>query len=89
MKIKRFKKSQEFRVLLSTHTNAAPFSVYVTANQIRYGIGDDYWTNAATQKALDALEFQRGGDGIADQCTSGITGVWEGRNVQLDVSNRV
>ena len=88
-KIKRFKKSQEFRVLLSTPSQiGSPFSVYVTANQIRYGIGDDYWTNAAVQKALDALEFTRSGDGVADQCASGIAGMWEGRNIQLDLSNR-
>jgi hypothetical protein len=90
MKIKRFKKSQEFRVMLSTPTQIlAPFSVYATASAIRQGLGDDYWTNAAVQKALDALEFQRSGSGTADQCASGIAGMWEGRNVQLDLSNRV
>lgn len=90
MKIKRFKKSQEFRVLLSTPSQIlAPFSVYATANQIRQGLGDDYWTNAATQKALDALEYQRSGKGVADQCATGISGYWEGRKVEINLSNRV
>jgi hypothetical protein len=42
--------------------------------------------NAATQKALDALEFIRSGDGIADQCSTGLSGTWESLPVQLNMA---
>ena len=80
MSIKRFKQSQKFRVCIGN------VSFYATAKQIRYGVGDFTTCNAATQKALDALEFTRSGDGFADQCAVGIAGVWEGINVQLNIS---
>jgi len=67
MQIKRFKQGQRFRVIVG----AACF--YATAGQIRSGVGDFVKCNAATQKALDALEFQR-------------TGIWEGVPVQLNVA---
>ena len=80
MQIKRFKQSQRFRVIVGT----ACF--YATASQIRTGVGDFVNCNAATQKALDALEFQRSGTGAADQCAVGLGGTWEGLQVQLNVA---
>ncbi len=80
MKMYRFKQAQRFRVIVG----AACF--YATAKQIRNGVGDFGACNAATQKALDSLEFQRSGSGIADQCAVGLAGTWEGLNVQLNVA---
>ena len=79
MNIKRFKQTQKFRVIIDRA------SFYATTRQIRWGVGGFSACNAATQKALDALEFTRSGDGVADQCASGIAGTWEGLNVQLDM----
>lgn len=76
----KFKPSQKFRVIVGDA------SFYSTAKQIRYGVGDFMKCNAATQKALDALEFTKSGSGVADQCTCGIAGTWEGLNVQLNVA---
>lgn len=78
--VKRFKQSQKFRVIVGQ----ACF--YATATQIRNGVGDFTKCNAATQKALDALEYIRSGTGIADQCTSGLAGTWEDLAVQLTVA---
>ena len=80
MTIKRFKQTQRFRVIVGS----ACF--YATARQIRNGVGDFVKCNAATQKALDALEFQRSGSGAADQCSVGLAGIWEGVPVQLNVA---
>ena len=80
MNIKRFNQNQKFRVIV----DSACF--YATAKQIRSGIGDFAKCNAATQKALDALEFTRSGDGIAEQCATGLAGTWEGLQVQLNVA---
>ncbi len=80
MQIKRFKQSQRFRLIVG----AACF--YAPAGQIRSGVGDFVKCNAATQKALDALEFQRSGTGAADQCSVGLAGTWEGVPVQLNVA---
>jgi len=80
MSIKRFKQSQKFRVCIGN------VSFYATAKQIRYGVGDFSTCNAATQKALDALEFTRSGDGVADQCAVGLAGTWEGMQVQLNIA---
>lgn len=80
MKINRFRQTQKFRVIVG----AASF--YATARDIRNGVGDFTKCNAATQKALDALEFTRSGEGAADQCACGIAGTWEGLNVQLDMA---
>jgi hypothetical protein len=79
MNIKRFKQTQKFRVIIDR------VSFFATARQIRWGVGGLSICNAATQKALDALEYTRSGDGIADQCATGIAGTWEGMNVQLDM----
>ena len=80
MTIKRFKQSQKFRVIVGT----ACF--YATAKQIRYGVGDFSKCNAATQKALDALEYTRSGKGTADMCAVGLAGTWEGLQVQLNIA---
>jgi hypothetical protein len=84
MQIKRFKQSQRFRVIVGDTVYAACF--YATAKQIRNGVGDFVKCNAATQKALDALEFQRSGTGAADQCSVGLAGTWEDIAVQLNVA---
>ena len=78
--MKRFKQAQRFRVIVE----AACF--YATAKQIRAGVGDFYTCNAAIQKALDALEYTRSGEGVADQCSVGLAGRWEGFNIQLNVA---
>lgn len=80
MEIKRFKQSQKFRVV----SGYACF--YATAKEIRSGLGMMGNFNAATQKCLDALEFQRSGTGVADQCAVGLAGTWEGIPVQLDMA---
>jgi hypothetical protein len=80
MTIKRFAQSKKFRVIVG---NAC---FYATAKQIRYGVGDFTQCNAATQKALDSLEFTRSGTGLADQCACGIAGTWEGLQVQLNMA---
>lgn len=81
MDIKRFKQTQKFRVIVGQ----ACF--YATAKQIRAGVGDFTQCNAATQKALDALEFTRSGNGLADQCAVGMAGTWEGLQVQLNMAD--
>lgn len=80
MSIKRFKQTQRFRVIVGD----ACF--YSTAKQIRNGVGDLNRCNAATQKALDALEFTRSGRGAAEFAAVGISGTWEGLQVQLNVA---
>ena len=79
MIIKRFKQTQKFRVIVGQ----ACF--YATAKQIRNGVGDFTNCNAATQKALDALEFQRSGVDIL-ACSTGLAGTWEGLQVQLNIA---
>jgi hypothetical protein len=76
MKIKRFKQSQKFRVIVG------PASFYATAKQIRYGVGGLTTCNDAVQKALDALEYSR-----AEGRVLGISGTWSGLPVQLDVAS--
>lgn len=76
----RFKQSVRFRVIVGD----ACF--YARAKEIRAGVGDFTRCNAATQKALDALEFTRSGTGTSDRAACGIAGTWEGLNVQLDVA---
>ena len=76
----RFKTSQRFRIIVES----ACF--YATAKQIRNGVGDFAKCNAATQKALDALEFTKSGTGAADQSAVGLAGTWEGLQVQLNMA---
>ena len=79
MTINRFKQSQRFRVIVG---NAC---FYATAKQIRNGVGDFTNCNAATQKALGALEGYRSGDGV-EMCSTGLGGTWEGLQVQLNIA---
>ena len=79
MTIKRFKQSQKFRVIVG---NAC---FYATAKQIRYGVGDFTQCNAATQKALDSLEFTRSCGGVLTNAV-GQSGTWEGLSVQLNLA---
>jgi hypothetical protein len=79
MDMKRFRTSQKFRVIVGD----ACF--YATAKQIRNGVGDFVNCNAATQKALDALEAYRSGDGV-EMCSTGLGGTWEGLQVQLNMA---
>ena len=80
MIVTRFEQNQKFRVIISD------VSFYTTATEIRRGVGDTAKPNEAIRKCLDALEFQRSGSGVADQCASGLGGTWEGFNVQLDLA---
>lgn len=79
MTIKRFKQSQKFRIIVGQ----ACF--YVTAKQIRNGIGDFSIFNAAAQKCLDAFEFQRSGKDVLAFST-GLAGVWSGVSMQMDIA---
>ena len=83
MVIKRFKQTQRFRIIVGDTMSAACF--YATAKQIRNGVGDFVKCNAATQKALDALEAYRSGTGV-EACSTGMAGTWEGVPVQLDIA---
>jgi hypothetical protein len=78
--IKRFKQAQRFRVIVG------PACFYATAKQIRNFVN----CNAAVQKALDTLEFQRSGGyqnaGVLAFST-GLAGTWEGLNVQLNLAD--
>lgn len=79
MDIKRFKPTQKFRVIVGE----ACF--YATARQIRNGVGDFVKCNAATQKALEALEFTRSCGGVLANAV-GQSGTWEGIDVQLNLA---
>jgi hypothetical protein len=79
MKIKRFKQSQRFRVIVG------PACFYATAKQIRNGLGDFTQCNAATQKALDSLEFTRSSDDLMSYAV-GQAGTWEGLAVQINMA---
>lgn len=79
MVIKRFKQTQKFRVIVGQ----ACF--YATAKQIRNGVGDFMQCNAATQKALDSLEFARSSDDLMS-CAVGQAGTWEGLQVQINMA---
>jgi len=80
MRVKRFKQTQKFRVIVDSA------SFYATARQIRNGIGALGPCNAALQKALDALEYTKSGTGAAEFAACGIAGTWEGLNVQLNLA---
>lgn len=77
--MKRLKQSQKLRIILND------VAVYTTAKQIRYGLFGFTNQVAASQKALDALEFARNGTGAADRATVGLCGTWEGLQVQIDM----
>lgn len=75
--MKRLKQSQKLRIIISG------VAIYTTAKQIRYGLFGFTTQNAAAQKALDALEFQR--DGGWGTVVQGLAGTWEGLQVQVDI----
>jgi hypothetical protein len=79
MQVKRFPQSKKFRVIVGD------VCFYATAKQIRYGVGDFTKCNAATQKALDALEFQRMSDKRGMKSV-GLGGTWEDLQVQLNIA---
>jgi hypothetical protein len=77
--IKRFKQTQRFRIIVGD------VCFYATAKQVRNGVGDFAKCNAATQKALDALEGTRSNDDALAAAT-GLAGAWEGLQVQLSMA---
>lgn len=79
MKIKRLKQSQKIRVIIEG------VGIYTTVKAVRWGLFSRTTHNAAAQKAVDALEFTRSGKGVADTCTVGLCGTWDGHQVQLDI----
>lgn len=81
MEIKRFKATQKFRVI------SGNVCMYTTAREIRNGVGDFSTFNAAVQKCLDALEFQRSGNDVLS-CSVGLAGTWEGVPIQLDMAGQ-
>lgn len=76
-KFVQFKQTQKFRIINGS------VCFYATAKQIRNGLGDFGKFNAATQKALCALEFSQN-DKIP---ASGMCGTWEGLQIQIDKAN--
>lgn len=75
--MKKLTLSQNVKVII----NGVVF--YTTVRQIRNGVGDCYFTNAALQKALLVLETERGQKGA-----EAIAGVWESRHVQLNLISK-
>lgn len=75
--MKRLKPTQKLRITSGVvHLNT-------TVSKVRAGLGDSYAFNAATQKAVDALEYNLGVDkGIVQV---GISGIWENIPVQIDM----
>lgn len=79
MVTKRLKQNQRMRIIISG------VAIYTTVRQLRGGMFGSISQNAASQKALAALEHSRSDPGIAGQCCTGICGTWENLPVQLDV----
>ena len=79
MSIVRLDEKQKIRLI------SGSMHLQTTVGKVRSGLGDSYKFNAATQKAVDALEFMRSGAGSTGQCTRGIRGTWEDITVQLDL----
>jgi hypothetical protein len=80
MNIKRFKKSQKIRVIISG------VCIYTTVKSIRDEFLLGYMKqNVAANRALEALEYIRAGSGAADKSTKGLCGVWENIDIQLDM----
>ena len=73
-----FPKSTKVRVV----TQGVHF--FASVWEIRNGVGDDYTTNASIQKALCTLERMKESKGV-EGAASGLAGIWEGRNVQIDI----
>jgi hypothetical protein len=79
MNIDRFKPTQKIRLV------SGPVHLHTTVGKVRNGIGDSCMFNAATQKAVDALEYTRSGAIQRNKRPIGISGIWEGVPVQVDV----
>ena len=79
MTISRLTSSQKIRIV------SGPMHLQTTVGKVRTGLGDSCKFNAATQKAVDALEYTRNGKGAAELCANGISGQWEGIPVQIDL----
>ena len=71
---KRFGQNRKVRLIING------VHIITRVSNIRAGIGDSYQTNAASQKALDALEAYN-----SNRKCYGISGVWESMNVQVDM----
>ena len=78
MNIDRLKPTQKIRLV------SGPVHLQTTISKVRSGLGDSYSFNAATQKAVDALEYSRSGT-IVSAKPIGISGIWEGIPVQVDL----
>ena len=74
--IKRLKKGTKILVRCNG------ISFYTTPGQIRESVGNSCDFNAAVQKALDCLEFQRE---TYNYRVLGVGGTWEGIQLQLDI----
>lgn len=70
----KFKQSQKFRVIVSG------VSVYVTAKQIKWGIGDQISTNRAVYEAFAHLKTMK----CKENATVGLCGNFVGIAVQID-----
>ena len=79
MTISRLASSQKIRVV------TGPVHLQTTVGKVRTGLGDSYAFNAATQKAVDALEYTRVGTIASKTKPTGISGQWEGIPVQIDL----
>jgi hypothetical protein len=73
-KLFKFKNSQKLRVIING------VSMYSTAKQVRWGVGDFITVNAAIAAALRALENTKGDQDAA----CGLCGSWNGFQVQID-----
>jgi hypothetical protein len=78
IKISRFAQTAKFRII------SGNVSFLTTAKMIRSGVGEFAEFNAAVQKSLDALEYQRSCSIPHNSC-SGISGIWQNIPVQIDV----
>jgi hypothetical protein len=80
--IKRIASTQKLRIV------CGDVSLYTTVGKVRCGLGESHKFNAATQKAVDALEFMRSGVGAASKSMCGLVGNWEGMRIQLDFTTK-
>lgn len=76
----KFKPTQKFRVI------SGNISFRTTARDIRKGVGDHIAFNSAVLQCFESLEKIKSGKGWADQCATGLSGIWDDVHVQLDVA---
>lgn len=79
MKIAKFKDTQKINMIIEST------KFEYTVEQIRNGISNSPKVDMAAMQALNSLEAIRGGSGIADLCATGVTGNWQGFNIQLNM----